>query len=256
MNNRFIHIIALIASCAVFVSGCDDDGFETPDSTDTDTPPNSGIVSQRNLSILADNVNPPIFDTVENTATDTSVIITVKIGDKNNELLTDAHTVFFATEWGLIEPSCVTENGTCSVTWQSSLALGVDVPTDYLTTITAYTLGEEDYNDSNGNGEFDDGDTTPFPPPDFSGDIFRDREEPYVDVNFTDGGFNAAVGDKIIDVMNGNDLGSNGAHDLGDGFLNSPSCTHSTLCSTVRSTIYIWSDTQLDMEAPLAVPVP
>lgn len=248
MNNRFLYIFTIIASSALFLAGCSEDNssFETPNTSDT--PTNSGTVSQRNFSILADNVNPPIFDTVENTATDTSVVITVKIGDKNNQLLTDEHTVFFATEWGLIEPSCVTENGTCSVTWQSSLALAADVPTDFLTTITAYTLGEEDYNDSNGNGKFDDGDTIPFP--DGSGDLFRDREEPYVDVVFTDGIFDATLGDKIIDVMNGYDLGSDGIHTPGDGFLNSPSCNHSSLCSTVRSTIYIWSDLHLDMEVP------
>ncbi|MDT8283519.1 MAG: hypothetical protein RQ982_12035 [Gammaproteobacteria bacterium] len=255
MNKYSIKMMAIVASSTVFAScgyvGGDNDSFETP-TTAAGVSANPGTISQRNFSILADDPNPPVFDTVENTATDTTVVITVKIGDKNNQLLTDAHTVFFATEWGLIEPSCVTVNGTCSVTWQTSFALPEDVPADLLTTITAYTLGEEDYNDSNGNGEFDDGDTTPFP--DGSGDLFRDREEPFVDVNFSDGGFNAASGDKIIDVMDGNDLGSNAAHDFGDGFLNSPNCTQSSLCSTVRSTIYIWDDIQLDMEVPPPAP--
>jgi len=244
MNNRFLTTMALVASSTLFLAGCGDgNAFETPPAAG-ETPTNSGTVSQKNFSILADNVNPPVFDTVNKTATDTSVVITAKIGDSNNQLLTDAHTVFFRTEWGLIEPSCVTENGTCSVTWQTSFGPGT-VPADYLSTITAYTLGEEDYSDSNGNGEFDDGDT-PFP----NGDFFIDREEPYIDVDFNDGDFNAAFGDIIIDVMNGNVLGVNGEHDFGDGFLNSPNCVQSPLCG-LTTIIYIWDDIELDMKIPV-----
>ena len=242
MNNRFLNIFSIIASCALFTAGCSEDNssFETPNTSDT--PTNSGIVSQKNLSLLADDPQPKIFDTATGSATDTSITITAKIGDNNNQLLTDTHTIYFATEWGLVEPSCVTENGTCSVTWQTSFGPGT-VPDPLFTTITAYTLGEEHFSDSNGNGVFDDNDT-PFVG---SADLFNDREEPYVDAN-RDGIFNA--GDTLIDVMDGNNLGANGAHDFGDGFLNSPSCTHTSLCSTVRSTIYIWDDIELDMDGP------
>jgi hypothetical protein len=242
MNNRFINIIALIASSAIFMTGCDNEtkAFKSSDSDDTATPTNSGTISQKNFSILADDVQPPVYDKDTGVSTDTTVVITVKIGDLNNQLLTDKHTVHFATEWGLIEPSCVTENGTCSVDWQTSLAS--PMPAGRLTTITAYTLGEETFVDSNGNGEFDDADTT-----------FSDQQEPFIDTVIppppTPIVFDENE-DVIIDVMNGNELGQNGVHDLGDGFLNSPHCTHSSLCSTVRSTIYIWNDIQLDMNGP------
>ena len=154
MNNHFVKTMALVASSVIFAScsyvGGDNDSFETPSASGVST--NSGTVSQKNLSVLADDPQPLVFDAATSTITDTSVVITVKIGDSSNQLLTDAHTVFFATEWGLIEPSCITTaNGTCSVTWQTSFGPST-VPADHLVTITAYTLGEEDYSDSNGNG--------------------------------------------------------------------------------------------------------
>ena len=235
MNNRFITTLALTASSLMFVAGCSDDSpFETPN---TELAVNPGIVSQKNMSIVASDPQPAIYDATNNVFTETEVEITVKIGDLDNQLLTDEHTIFFATEWGLISPSCVTEDGRCSVTWQTSLFS--NIPTDLLNTITAWTSGEETFTDTNGNGLFDDNDTT-----------FEDKEEPFVDAN-GDSVFNS--GDTLIDVFNGNDTtGVNGVHDIGDGFLNSPNCTHSSLCSTVAPTSFIWVDIELDMAGPPA----
>lgn len=240
MNNRII-LLTLLAGSMLLISGCSEDNssFETPNSSITT---NAGIVSQKNLSILAEDVNPPIFDPATGGATDTSLTITVKIGDLNNVLLTDEHTIYFATEWGLIQPSCVTSDGACTVTWQTSFGPGgtSSAPADRLNTITAWTLGEESFIDSNSNGVFDDEDTT-----------FTDRDEPFID-SVNDGVFDASNGDRIIDVINGNDLtGINGVHDIGDTFLNSPHCTHSSLCSTVLPISYIWTDIQINMLAPV-----
>jgi hypothetical protein len=242
MKNRFIKIVTLLASSSIFISGCSDtSSFETPNTSD-DTPTNSGIVSQKNFSILSEDVQPKIFDPIKG-AVDTSLTITVKIGDRKNQLLTDAHTVYFATEWGLVEPSCTTKNGICTITWETSFGVNngaSTVPDDHLTTIVAWTLGEENFTDTNGDGFFAD------PEP-----IFDDREEPYVDADTTDGGFSAVAGDRILDVVNGNDLtGINGEHDFGDTFLNSPNCQHTSLCSTVRNTTFIWTDIVLQMDGP------
>ena len=239
MNNRFLNIFALLASISFIVAGCGDiEDLQTPNVNITS---NSGTVSQKNLSLLAEDPQPLIFDPLTG-AVDTSLTMTVKVGDKNNQLLTDAHTVYFATEWGLIDASCVTVDGTCTVTWQTSFGPGT-VPADHLVTITAYTLGEEDFSDTNGNGVFDD-DDLPFPA---SANLFTDREEPFVDAD-RDGVFNS--GDTILDVINGTLLGTNTAHDNGDGFLNSPSCRHSSLCSATTPIIYIWDDIELDMDGP------
>lgn len=243
MNNRLKYTFLNIICSTLLISGCseDNDSFLKGSSAASN---NSGVVSQKNISLLASDPKPKVFDAAQGTVTDTTVEITAKVGDKNNQLITDEHTIFFATEWGLIEPSCTTKDGTCSVSWQTSFGPGT-VPADHLVTITGYTLGEEDFNDSNGNGVFDDNDT-PFPA---SGDLFSDREEPFVDAD-RDGVFNS--GDTILDVIDGNTLGTNGVHDLGDGFLNSPNCSHSSLCSTTRTTIYVWDDIELDLDGPPA----
>ncbi len=243
MNNRLIHSFLFITCNIFLLTGCGEsnDSFTTSSITNSSK---SGTVSQKNLSLLAEDVQPEIYD--ENgQATDTTLVMTVKVGDSDNQLLTDPHTIFFATEWGLIEPSCVTENGTCTVNWQTSFGPGT-VPADHLVTITAYTIGEEDYSDTNGNGVFDDNDQ-PFPA---SGNFFTDRPEPFVDADRS--GFASIFnsGDTIIDVIDGNVLGENGAHDNGDGFLNSPNCEHSSLCSTVSPTTYIWDDLVINMDGP------
>lgn len=236
MNNRFLTTLALTASSAIFVAGCSSDSpFETPNPDIADNP---GVVSQKNLSIVADDPQPAIYDATTGVFTDTQVEITVKVGDLNNQLLTDAHTIYFATEWGvLLNNTCVTVDGRCSVTWETSAFN--NIPNDLLNTITAWTLGEETFIDTNDNGKFDDDDST-----------FEDREEPFVDTN-RDGVFDS--GDILIDVVNGNDTtGANGVHDIGDGFLNSPNCIHSSLCSTVLTSSYIWVDIELDMAGPPA----
>ncbi len=239
MNNRFLNIFSIIASCALFTAGCSEDNssFETPNTSDT--PTNAGTVSHKNFSILASEVQPVIIDPLTDIFTKTDVTMTVFIADRNNQILTDEHTVFFRTEYGVIEPSCITENGSCEVTWSAIKRPEAGGPgSDLAVTIVAYTVGEESFTDTNGDGIFDDSDTT-----------FVDLEEPYVDADESD---TFTAGDGIIDVVNGNDLtGANGAHDIGDTFFNGPGCTHSSLCSTtVITNAIIWDDITLDIDGP------
>ena len=246
MNNSFTLTTSLLFGSLLLISGCSEDNssFETPNTSEV--PINSGTLTQKNFSILADTSVLPIYD--ENgLATDTTMTITVKVGDRKNQMLTDKHTVYFATEWGLIDPSCVTEDGTCTVNWQTSFNVidpnnPVPVPSDHTVTITAYTLGEEDFSDSNSDGIFDN-DDQPFP----NGSLFFDRSEPYVDAN-DNRIFDA--GDTLIDVLNGNTLGQNKEHDLADGFLSSPNCRHDSLCSATLPRIYIWTDLRFNMDPP------
>lgn len=231
MNNRFLTLASIVVSSSLLLAGCDSDtsSFETPNP---EIESNPGTVSQKNMSIGADEPNPSVYDATAGTLTETSVLISVKVGDINNQLITDGHTIYFATEWGLIEPSCTTVDGECSVTWQTSS--WDNIPLDFFTTVTAWTTGEETYIDTNANNLFDEADTT-----------FEDREEPFVDAN-GDGVYSGP--NELLNIVNGNDLtGINGVHDIGDGFLNSPNCTHPSLCSTVLPIGPIWVDMQLDM---------
>lgn len=227
MNNRFINIMPLLACSAIFVSGCGDtSSFETPNTTGTIA--NAGTISQTNFSLLTADVAPAVIDGTTGIFTKTDVELTVFIGDRNNQVLTDSHTINFIAEYGLVEPSCVTADGSCSVTWSAIKRPEPGGPgSDGFVTITAYTIGEEGFTDTNGNNVFDDGDAG-----------FDDIEEPFVDADDVHGvasnGFTA--GDVIIDVVSTNDpTGANGIHDDPDGFFNGPGCTHSSLCGIAQT---------------------
>jgi len=241
MKYRFLTIVPLLASCTLFMAGCSDDNssFETPSTSDITT--NSGLVSYKNFSLLAEDTQPVVIDPDTGIFTKTDVVMTVFVGDRNNRFLTDSHTVYFKAEYGTISnPSCTTENGTCSVTWSAIKRPEPGGPgSDLRVTIIAYTIGEESFTDTNGNGLFDDGDIG----------TFDDLEEPYVDADESD---SFTTGDVIVDVINGNDTtGANLAHDIGDTFFNGPGCTHSSLCSNVVITNgTIWDSNTLKIDGP------
>ncbi len=238
-------LVTLISTSSVLLVGCSEDkfeAFEDPGTASVTT--NPGVISQMNFSILASDWAPTVISPDDGSFTKTDVTLTVYTGDRNNQTITDGHTVFFESEYGLINPpSCDTgADGTCEVTWSA-----IDHPGppsapggDFRVTITAYTLGEEAFTDSNGNSKFDDGDAS-----------FEDIEEPYLDADDS-GTF--TPGDKIIDVVNTNDpTGINLQHDIADGFFNGGGCTHSSLCGT-RTSITIWDDITLYIDGPPTAP--
>ena len=238
-------LVTSIGISSVLLVGCSEDGFEAfQDTTTANITTNPGMISQMNFSILASDWAPTVISPDDGSFTKTDVTLTVYTGDRNNQTITDGHTVYFESEYGLINPpSCETgADGTCEVTWSA-----IDHPGppsapggDFRVTITVYTLGEEAFTDSNGNSLFDDGDAG-----------FEDIEEPYIDA---DGDGTFIAGDKIIDVVSTNDpTGVNLQHDIADGFFNGGGCTHSSLCG-VRTSITIWSDIELYIDGPPAGP--
>lgn len=243
--NIFRIIAPLGLILAIFaMTACTEDNFVNSDNTTSDntgvndTGVTSGVVSQANFSVWASDSQPKIFDATTGTVTYTEVTITARMGDKKDNPLAISQTVHFRAEWGLINENCVTVDGVCSVIWRTT-STG-DAPADHLNTIVAYTAGEESFQDLNGNYIYDDNDGG-----------FWDVSEPYVDSNW-DGIHN--TGEPIVDVPNGIDpTGTNGTHDAADGKYNGAECTHSTLCSTTTS-IYVWSDLELDMNGPPATP--
>ncbi len=212
-------------------SGCaEEEVLQKPGST-----ANVGTVAYKNFSILFSEVDPTVIDPETGIFKETSVDVTAHIGDRNNETITNPHTIYFKSEYGLIEPSCVTdETGSCSVIWHAIKRPEAGGPgSDGYTTIVAYTSGEESFTDNNGNGIFDDNDAG----------TFNDLEEPYINLNLrSDLNDNIFDGnDVVIDTVNGNDLtGANGVHDIGDGLFNGGGCTHSSLCSSTVRNAMIW----------------
>lgn len=249
-------LVTLISTSSVLLVGCSEDKFEAfEDPGVTSVTTNPGVISQKNFSILASDWAPAVINPDDGSFTKTDVTLTVYTGDRNNQTITDGHRVYFESEYGLINPSfCDTgADGTCEVTWSA-----IDHPGppsapggDFRVTITAYTLGEEAFTDSNGNSVFDDGDAG-----------FEDIEEPYNDADwyrYPDGTLTAgsnifSAGDTIIDVVSTNDpTGVNLQHDFADGFFNGGGCTHSSLCGT-RTSITIWDDIILYIDGPPAAP--
>lgn len=237
-------LVICIGMSSMLLIGCADNNEAFQDPSTASVTINPGVISQMNFSILASDWAPTVIDPADGSFTQTDVTLTVFTGDRNNQTVTDGHTVLFESEYGLINPpSCTTgADGTCEVTWSA-----IDHPGppsapggDFRVTVTAYTTGEEAFTDSNGNSLYDDGDTG-----------FEDIEEPYLDAD-NDGTF--TPGDKIIDVVSTNDpTGVNLAHDIADGFFNGGGCTHSSLCG-VRASLTIWSDITLYIDGPPVAP--
>ncbi|MBL4764889.1 MAG: hypothetical protein JKX67_06375 [Colwellia sp.] len=107
---------------------------------------NTGLPDQRSMSISASVLNPEAH-----TRFDATSVITVSLSDSFHNPAPNGTTVNFTTEGGTIEPSCVTTNGNCSVSWKSSEPR----VEDHRVTILATALGHETFFDTNGNNIFD-----------------------------------------------------------------------------------------------------
>ncbi|HHM05243.1 MAG TPA: DUF11 domain-containing protein [Gammaproteobacteria bacterium] len=221
----------------------------------------TGIPDQDSLSVSATTLNPEAWD-----ADGVEVTVTARAADRYNNPVPDGTTVTFTAEGGSIDGSCTTVNGACSVTWRSQSprpcgetlgnpTLQDDValnqcladtgsnptepqegtaplgqPYGGRVTILATMVGEESFDDRNGNGVFDDGDTfTDLPEAwrDDDEDGTRDAQEIFVDFD-EDGGYDAA-----------------------DGLYNGVLCQHSSLCSS-KTTLTVRDSLTLVMSGTTA----
>ena len=110
---------------------------------------NTGLPDQNSFSLSSTNLNPEA-DNIDGQ----EVSITAFLADTFNNPVPDGTAVSFTTEGGQIQPSCITTNGSCSVTWTSAEPR-VD---DHRITILATAIGHETLIDSNGNNVYDDAD--------------------------------------------------------------------------------------------------
>ncbi len=220
----------------------------------------TGIPDQDSFSLSASVFNPEAWS-----LDGTEVVITARMADAFNNPVPDGTAVFFTTEGGSIDDSCVTDNGSCFVTWRSQNArpegeeltsnfctLKVVVPGDQVdnnndiecaettntlgqkyggrATIVATAIGEESFPDSNGNGRFDAAEMTAFLGNDVSGMPF-DLKEAFVDHN-EDGFYNPeeAGGDPTDTSGSGDleepiDFNNDGSFTLNDGMYNGVLCS-------------------------------
>jgi hypothetical protein len=214
----------------------------------------TGLPDQDSFSLSRGLANPEAWnvDGVE-------VPVTVRMADASNNPVPDGTAVYFTTEGGSIDASCLTDNGRCSVNWRSqnprptgqTLTQSFCSRTDdvnatifcarpplangknYLgqknggrATILATAIGEESFPDKNGNGRFDESEYTLFQ----GGDVGNrpyDLKEAFVDHN-EDGFYNPeetnAGSEAGGDLEEFTDFNSNGTFDLQDGTYNGVLC--------------------------------
>ena len=184
----------------------------------------TGMPDQNSMSISASRFNPPGWDYNGET-----VSISVYLADADNNPPPDGTSVQFITEGGTIDPNCTTTNGTCVVTWKSTTPR----PSNGRVTILATTVGNESFEDVDGDGVYtfgkdifntfnNGGNCNPNVPlstaeatPGGNDEPCDDLGEAYLDAN-EDGEYNA--GEKIVD------FNINGRHDTENGIYNGVLC--------------------------------
>ncbi len=229
MNNIVKILSSLLASALLASCGGDVDGFsDQPTST-------IGVISSSHFSVGLSEINPEVV--TDETATGGGIIehggvtvtITATAGDRVNAKVTSG-TVYFRTEYGLLSASSCTidSTGTCSITWTSELdfSLLYNYPASYINAITAYTVGEEAFIDTQTNGALD------------AGETFIDTDEPFLDRD--DDGFYTPGVDFYVDID------GDGAHTAGDTLYNGASCNDTPRCSTT-TTKTIYARTEMDL---------
>ncbi|WP_371372499.1 hypothetical protein [Thalassotalea aquiviva] len=169
----------------------------------------TGIPDQDSFSLSAEYYNAEAWN-----IDDTTVEITARLGDAFNNPVPDGTAVYFTTEGGVIEPSCVTEDGRCVVTWTGQNPR----PIDGRVTVLATAIGEESFADLNGNGRFDLADVDAFKGQngytgkDVSGTPY-DLPEAFLDSD-EDGQFDEIASDGHDDFV---DFNKSGTFDPADG---------------------------------------
>ncbi|MCW8832689.1 MAG: hypothetical protein OQK09_11210 [Colwellia sp.] len=213
----------------------------------------TGIPDQDSFSLSASILNPEGWD-----LDGTTVEVTARLADAFNNPVPDGTAVSFTTEGGSIEPSCVTENGACTVTWTSQFprpeghVLSHETGDDYnfftnmpdithppqqfntlgqkyggRATIIATAIGEESFPDLNGNGRFDASEAAAFAGTDVSGRPY-DLKEAFADYN-EDGFYNPGetdaaeeIGGELEEFL---DFNNDGVFTVNDGKYNGVLCS-------------------------------
>lgn len=191
----------------------------------------TGLPDQDSFSLSADNYNPEgwNYDGVE-------VKVTARLADAFNNPVPDGTAVSFTAEGGVIESSCTTTAGACTVTWTSqnprpignTLGGGDQPSLDNLgqpyggrVTILATAIGEESFPDLNGNGRFDLDEWDDFENKlDVSGRSF-DLSEAFVDHNEDYMYDRSLTGGELETFV---DFNNSGSFDESDGVYNGSLC--------------------------------
>lgn len=170
----------------------------------------TAIADQNSLSLSASVFNPEAWS-----IDGAEVELTILAADRFNNPVPDNTAIVFTTELGSVVAQCLTTNGACSATWRSQNPridfAGGDTGR---TTIIAHAIGEESFEDSDGDGVFDG--SLPCSTAAASEECFYDLPEAWRDDN-EDGDRDAPDEDFV-------DFNSNGNYDDADGEWNGVVC--------------------------------
>jgi hypothetical protein len=162
--------------------------------------------------------------------------VSILLADAYNNPAEDDTAVYFTTEGGSIEPSCLTKNGACVVNWTSQAPRPARTNPDYSTsrvlclnlegddlrtceaeragrsTILATAIGNESFKDQNGNGTFDIDKDLP---------VFKTSTDGTCSPNVPTSSFESTNSDACDDLGEAYlDANENGIHDAGEHFIN------------------------------------
>lgn len=196
---------------------------------------NTGLPDQNSITLSASDLNPEAFN-----INGAEVTIFASLADTFNNPVPDGTSVAFTAEGGLIQPSCNTVNGGCSVVWTSADPRA----DDHRITILATAIGHETLIDSNGNNQYDDADGAAITDNDGSGfDVILPTRSGFIDLSeaWRDDNENRVKDNNEIFL----DFNTSGSHDPQNGLFDGPQCTGSScgLTSTHvrRATVLVTS---------------
>ena len=196
---------------------------------------NTGLPDQNSITLSASNLNPEAFN-----INGAEVTIFASLADTFNNPVPDGTSVSFTTEGGLIQPSCNTVNGACSVVWTSADPRA----DDHRITILATAIGHETLIDSNGNNQYDDADGAAITTDDGSGfDVILPTRSGFIDLSeaWRDDNENRVKDSNEIFL----DFNTSGSIDPQNGLFDGPQCAGSScgLSSTHvrRATVLVTS---------------
>jgi len=163
----------------------------------------TGFPVQSKFELVADTFNPHAWGFSGNT-----INVTAFMADRWGNPPADGTRINFVTEGGtMVEQSCTTSAGSCSVEWRGQDRRPGDVNNTAnslyvndragFSTITAYSVGDADYIDANNNGLFDTGEAFVSYPEvfeDFDFNGTKDASEELLADTDNDGSFSAADG--------------------------------------------------------------
>lgn len=154
----------------------------------------------------------------------TTTVLTARLSDHFSNPVPDGTAVNFIAEGGQMVSSCVTSGGGCSATMTSAAFR----PANGRVTVLAYAVGEESFNDVDGDGLAD---LVPNELVDANG-VSTDMGEAFVD--FNENGIRDAIGTSAV-LEPFIDFNNNAAFDLPDGKYNGTLCNEGGTPSGISS---------------------